>query len=73
MIKDVEYELDEHPDSDFSKSAAIIFDNIDNEKDGVLPLSKFVDLIETLLGGFHSDEINGNIWKMPYMNFLGQI
>ena len=49
-MKYLEYVVDELPDSDFSKSAAIIFDNIDNEKDGVLPLSKFVDLIEK--GGF---------------------
>ena len=47
-IEDVEDEIDELPDSDFSKSATIIFDKIDNGKDGVLPSSKFVDLIETL-------------------------
>ena len=38
MIKDVEYELDEHPDSDFSKAAARLFDKIDNGKACVLPL-----------------------------------
>ena len=35
-------------DLDFSKAAAIVFDNIDNGKDGALPSSKFFHLIETL-------------------------
>ena len=38
-IEDVEDDLDKIPDSDFSKSAAIIFDKIYNGKDGVLPSS----------------------------------
>ena len=48
MIEDVEDDVGELTDSDFSKVAAIIFDKIDNGKDGVLTLSKFVDFIETL-------------------------
>ena len=48
MIEDVEDDVGELTDSDFSKVAAIIFDKIDNGKDGVLTLSKFVDLIQTL-------------------------
>ena len=50
-IEDVEDEIDELPDSDYFKTDAIIVDKINNGKDGVLPPSKFVDLIETLGGG----------------------
>ena len=64
MTEDVEYDVDELPDSDFSKDAAIIFDKIDNEKDGVLQSSKFVDLVDTLGEGFHSDELAGHPWKV---------
>ena len=45
MIEDVEDGVGELRDSDFSKDATIIFDKIDNEKDRVLTISKFVDLI----------------------------
>ena len=48
MIEYVEDDVDELPDSDFAKSSAIIFDRIYHGKGGVLPLSKFVYLIETL-------------------------
>ena len=48
VMEDVENDVDELPDSDFSKSAARVFDKIYNRKDGVLPSSKFVDFIETL-------------------------
>ena len=37
----VEDDVDELLDLDFSKAAAIVFDNIDNGKDGALPSSKF--------------------------------
>ena len=36
VIEDVEDDVDELPDSDFSKSAARVFDKIDNGKAGVL-------------------------------------
>ena len=49
----VEYDVDELPDSDFSKAAARVFDKIYNGKYGALPLSKVVDLIETLGEVFH--------------------
>ena len=62
MIEDVEYDVDELPYSYFSKAAARVFDRIDNGKDGVLPSSKFVDLIETLGEGFHSDDLAGH-WR----------
>ena len=42
MIEDVEDDIYELPYSYFSKAAAIIFDKIDNGKDGVLPWSKFL-------------------------------
>ena len=50
----MEDDVDEHPDSDFSKAAARVFDKIDNGKASVLPSSKFVDFIESLGEGFHS-------------------
>ena len=50
MIEDVKDKVDKLPDSDFAKSVAIIFDKTDNGNDGVLKLSNFVDLIETLGG-----------------------
>ena len=43
MIEDVEDDVDELLGSDFSKSAAINFDKIDNENGGVHPLSKFLN------------------------------
>ena len=48
MIEYVEDEVDELPDSDFSKATARVFDKIDHGNYGVIPLSKFVALIETL-------------------------
>ena len=44
----MEYEVDEFTDSGFSKSAARVFDQIDNGKYGVLPLSNYIDLIKNL-------------------------
>ena len=37
VIEDVEDNVDELPDSDFSKAAARMFDKIENRKDGILP------------------------------------
>ena len=64
MIEDVEYDVDELLDSYFSKAAVIIFDKTDNGKDSVLPLSKFVELIETLGEGFHSEYLAGYLRKV---------
>ena len=36
VIEDVEYDVDELPDSDLSKSATIVFDETDNGKTGAL-------------------------------------
>ena len=54
VMEEVEYDVDELPDSYFSKSTTVIFDKKDNGKDGAILSSKFVDLIETLGEGFHS-------------------
>ena len=61
VTKDVEDDVDKPPNSDFFKASAIIFDKIDNGKDGVLPLSIFFDLIETLSEGFIV-----RIWRVIY-------
>ena len=41
-----------------------VFDKLDNGKDGVLPSSKFVDLIQTLGEGFHSEELLVHLQKV---------
>ena len=64
MIEDVEDDIDELPDSDFAKAVAIISDEIDHGKDGALPSSKFVDSIETLGEGLHSEELVGHLQKV---------
>ena len=48
VIEDLEDEIYELPDSNFTKTAAIVFYKINNGKDGVFPSSEFVDLIEKL-------------------------
>ena len=64
MIEYVEDGVDELPGSDFSKAAAIISDKIYNGKYGVLPSSKFVDLIGTLGDGFHSEDMADHLRKV---------
>ena len=64
VTEDVEDDVDKIPDSDFAKSNAILFDTIDHGKGGVLPLSKFVDLIEKIEEGFHSEELAGHLQKL---------
>ena len=48
MIEDAEDSVDELPDSDFTRAAVRVFDEIDIGKAGVLISSEFVDLIETI-------------------------
>ena len=60
----MEDDIDELPDSYFSKAAARVFDKIYNGKDGVLPSSKFVDSIETLVEGFHSEDLAVHLRKL---------
>ena len=64
MIEYLKDDIDELPDSDFAKASAIIYDKIDHENDGALPSSKFVDLIETLGEGLHSEELVGHLQKV---------
>ena len=64
VIKDVEDDIDELPDSYFSKSAERLFNKINDVKYGVLPSSKFVDLVETLGGGVHSEDMVSHMWKV---------
>ena len=57
----MEDDVDGFPDSYYVKSSARVFDTINNEKDGVLLLSKFVELIETLREGFLTEDLIGNM------------
>ena len=57
VTEDMEDDLDEIPDSDCVKAVAIAFDKMDNKKVVVLPSSIFVDLVETLGGWVHSEEL----------------
>ena len=47
VIKYMEDNIDELPDSYSSKASVRLFDEIYNRKSGVLPSSRYVDLIET--------------------------
>ena len=64
MIEDVEDGVDELPYSYFSKAAVRVFDEKYNRNNGAFPLSKFVDFIETLGEGFHSEELAGHLRKV---------
>ena len=64
VIEDVEDEVDELSDSDFSKASTRVFDKIDHGKSSVLPSSTFFDLIETLGEGFHNDDLVGHMRKV---------
>ena len=64
VIEDVEDDVDKLPDSDFSKSAVRVSDNIDIGKAVVLTFSMFVDLVETLGEVFYRDELTGHLRKV---------
>ena len=64
VIKDVKDEVDELIDSYSSKYIMRVFDLLCYGKDGVLPLSKFVDLIEILREVFHSEDITSHLRKL---------
>ena len=49
VIEDVDDDVDKLPDSYFVKAATRVYYKIDNVNDDVLPLSKFVELIETIV------------------------
>ena len=59
VIEYVEYDRDKIPESYFSKSTARVSDKIDNEKDCFLPLSKFVEFIETI-----GEDLIVGIWRV---------
>ena len=54
VIESVEDSVDKFPDSYFSKAATRVFNKIDNGKDGIIPSSKSVDLIEKVGYGYHN-------------------
>ena len=64
MIEDVEDDMDELPDSDFSRATARLFYEIDNGKAVLLTLSKFGDLIEIIGVGFHGEDLAGQLGKV---------
>ena len=64
VIKDVEDDVYEVTDSDFTKAAARVFYEIDNGKAGVLLSSIFVDSIRTLGEGFYNEELAGQLQKV---------
>ena len=64
VIEYLEDDVDELPDSYFSKAAAIIFYKIYCGKYGFLPLSIFFGFLETLGEGFHSDYLTGHLRKV---------
>ena len=63
-VEDVKDDVYELLDSDFAKSSEIILDEINNWKEDILPSSKCVDLIRTIGGGFHSEELAVHMWKV---------
>ena len=71
VIEDVEDDVDELPDSYFSKAASRVFDKIDHGKYGFLPPSKFVDFIETLGEVFHSEDLVGYLRKVDSNKSVG--
>ena len=72
MLKDVEDDVDELTDSDFSKAIVIVFYKIDNGKDCVLTSLRFVDWVEKIGECFHSVELAGYLWKL-YPNESGNL
>ena len=64
MIEDVEDYIDELTDSDFSRATVRLFYEIDNGKVGLLPSSKFGDLIEIIGVGFHGEDLTGQLRKV---------
>ena len=64
MIEDVEDDIDELPDSYFSRSTVRLFDEVHNGKAVLLPSSKFGDLIEIIGVGFHGEDPAGQLRKV---------
>ena len=64
VIEDVEDDMDELHDSDFSRATVRFFHKIDNGKAGLLTLSNFGDLIEIIGVGFHGEDLAGQLRKV---------
>ena len=64
VIKDVEDDIDKLPDSDFSRATVRLFYEIYNGKAGLLPSSKFGDLIQIIGVGFHGEDLAGQLRKV---------
>ena len=64
MIEDVEDNIDEITNSDFSRATVRLFDEIDNGKAGLLPSSKFGDLIQISGVDFHGEDLAGQLRKV---------
>ena len=64
VIEDVEDDIYEPPDSDFSRATVRLFYEIDNGKAGLLPSSKFGDLIEIIGVVFHDEDLAGQPRKV---------
>ena len=64
MIEEVEDDVDEIPDSYFPIYDTRLFDIKYNGKNGVLPFSKFFDLIETIGDGFSDEELADHLLKV---------
>ena len=60
----MEDDVDEFSDSYFSKAAVRVFNKIDYWKAGVVLLSSFVELIQTLGGGGVSEDLVGCLRKV---------
>ena len=64
VIEDVEDDIDELPDSDFSRATVRLFYEIDNGRAGLLPPSKFGDLIKIIGVSFHGEDLAGQLRKV---------
>ena len=60
----MEDDIDELPDSDFYRGTVRLFYEIDNGKAGLLPSSKFGDLIEIIGVGFHGEDLASQLRKV---------
>ena len=64
VIEDVGDDIDEPPDSDFSRATVRLFYEIDNGKAGLILSSKLGDLIEIIGVGFHGEDLAGQLRKV---------
>ena len=64
VIEDAEYDIDELPDSYFSRATVILFYEIDNGKAGLILSSKFGDLIQIIGVSFHCEDLVGQLRKV---------